>query len=125
MCNQMSFRFLNFYLCFFHLSCPPSTSSITRLVILLPKGWFPVLNIWHFLVYFDRFWPEIGNLRPVKTPGNSDVGDFKNQGYQVFLMAYYCQFVIKNGQIVSKNVTLFKKKTTLLVINLHVKNNSL
>ena len=41
----------------------------------------------------------------------------QRQGYQVFLMVYYCQFAVKIGQIVSKNATLLKMEITLLVIN--------
>ena len=44
----------------------------------------------------------------------------QRQGYQVFLMVYYCQFAVKIGQIVSKNATLLKMETTLLVINFSV-----
>ena len=36
-------------------------------------------QMWHFLGRFVQFRSQIGDLRPVKTSGNYDVGDFENQ----------------------------------------------
>ena len=53
--------------------------SITGLVILSPNGWFQIIQIRHFWVYVCQFWSQIGDLRPVKTPGNYDVGACQNK----------------------------------------------
>ena len=35
--------------------------------------------MWHFWGQFGQLWSQIGDLKPVKTPGNYDVGACQNK----------------------------------------------